>query len=451
VNVQRRNIRIMLTAFVVMFAGLTVYLGYSVLMYGDRWFANAHNPRIAAQKSQVVAGDIRDRNGVTLATNDSNGERTYAADMTTRKAVSTVVGDNYGVTTAGAETFFANYLLGFNDNVIERLYQEITGGKREGSDVVLTVDSELSRYAYNAMGNYRGAVVMMDYRTGEIIASVSKPGFDPNNIEDYMGVEGGGESPLVNRVTMGRYTPGSVFKIVTAAAALENDPEALTKTYTCDGRLELGDTAVTDANNERHGNLKLHKAFVVSCNNTFAQVGMNLGAAKLNAMAEKFGLNKNFLFNDMVLYSSSFTMGTPLHMCMIAGTVANGGVMMEPKLVKEMLNARGYPFNELTPNEYGRPISEKTAETLRDMMIDVVKSGTGTRAKVSGWSIAGKTGTAQVSESDEIEPNAWFVGFVNDEDHPLSIAVVLEDAGSGGSKAAPVAAKVLAKAKALGY
>lgn len=468
-NVQKRNIRIMLTTFLALFAVLTVYLAFSVLTYGERWSANPYNPRIASQKSQVKAGDILDRNGVTLATTDADGERVYSSDTQTRKALSSVVGDSSGMTTSGAETFMANYLLGFNDNVIERFYQEITGAKREGSDVELTVDSALSTYAYNLLGSYRGAAVVMNYETGEILASVSAPGYDPNDMDQYKDDQNNEDSPLVNRATMGRYTPGSVFKIITAAAALENYPDALTRTYTCTGELPVGDTVITDANGEVHGELDLKEAFTVSCNNTFATIGMDLGADKIKSEAEKFGFNKNFLFPELVLYSSSYKTSTkksdvgwsavgqykdlvtPLHMCMITAAVANDGVMMEPKLLKNLVNVRGYDYQELTPSEYSQPLSAKNARTLQDMMVSVVQSGTGTRARVSGWTVGGKTGTAQVSESEEISPNAWFVGFVEDKDHPLCIAVVLENAGSGGTKAAPIAGNILKKAKELGY
>ncbi len=466
---QKRNIRIMLTVFMALFAGLTVYLAYSVLTYGERWATNPYNPRIASQKSQVKAGDILDRNGVTLATTDAKGNRVYTPDAQVRKALSSVVGDSSGMTTSGAETFMANYLLGFNDSVIERFYQEITGAKREGSDAVLTVDSTLSTHAYNLLGNYRGAAVVMNYQTGEILASVSKPGFDPYNLSQYKGDTDNEDSPLVNRATMGRYTPGSVFKLITAAAALEYYPDALTRTYTCKGELPVGETVITDANGEVHGKLDLKRAFAVSCNNTFATIGMDLGADRLKAEAEKFGFNNNFLFGDLLLYSSSYKsptkksdlgwsavgqykdLVTPLHMCMITAAVANDGVMMEPKLLKHLVNVRGYDYQELKPAEYGRPLSAKNAKTLQDMMVLAVQSGTGSRARVAGWTVGGKTGTAEVSEDEDVSPNAWFVGFVKDEGHPICVAVVLENAGSGGSKAAPVAAGILKKAKELGY
>lgn len=468
-NKQRRNIRVTITLFIVMFSLLTVYLGYSVLMYGDRWFANSYNPMIVSEQSNVVIGDLLDRNKTVLATNDSDGNRAYASDKDTRISTSLVVGESSGITTAGAEAFFANYLLGFNDNVVERLYQEITGVQREGSDVVLTIDAELTKYAYNALGDYRGAVVVMDYETGEILVSASKPGFDQNNIEQYLGVENDVESPLVNRVTMGRYIPGSVFKIVTTLALLESDPDATSLTFDCEGEYEIGNDVITDYGGARHGEITLAEAFEKSCNNTYAKIGTELGAGKLNATAEEFGFNKNFLFDDMVLYSSSYEIPdeagdlawsavgqhkdlvTPLHMCMIVNAIANDGVMMEPKLVKNLVNVRGYDYQEMTPNEYSTPLSEKNASIITDMMLSVVESGTGTKASVSGWDIAGKTGTAEVSQDGSTKPNAWFVGFCNEDDHPLSIVVVMEDAGSGGTYAAPVAQKVLTKAKELGY
>lgn len=488
----RRNIKSMLVIFTAMFLVLCVYLVYTINAYGTRWFSSPYNTRLNARKNNVIAGDILDRNGVKLATTDKNGDRVYVDQAGTRKATAHVVGDNYGQT-FGAENFFSKYLLGFDQSFLQSIEQALSNKPGHGSTIALTIDAALSNYAYSSMGDKNGALVVMNYKTGEVYAAVSQPTFDPKYVAEYLnGKRELPESAMVNRVTSGRYTPGSVFKIITATAAIRYLPNISNRTFICDGPLVFdkeagkylpdvhleeddgseagisgGYRVLRDYNSDYHGKIGFQTAFAKSCNHVFAQLAMELGADKLSRVARELGVGEEFLFSDMVTAGSSFEKAksdidlawsgvgqhkdimTPLHMCMIAAGIANGGVMPEPKLLKDVQNKDGVSSYTYTANVSRKAFSASEADLLKSMMIEVAENGTGRNARVSGFTVAGKTGTAEVSSGGE-RPNAWFVGFVDHAEHPLAICVVLEKGGSGGSNAAPVAAKVLKKAIELG-
>ncbi|MDL2218460.1 hypothetical protein LJC27_07345 [Christensenellaceae bacterium OttesenSCG-928-M15] len=495
----RRNLKGMLIVFCAMFVALCVYLVYIVNAYGMRWFTSPYNTRLDAKKSNVVAGAILDSSGKALVSSDKEGKRVYIDDSSIRRATAHVVGDDKGQT-LGAESFFSKYLLGFDQNIFDRVTQAIAGEKTYGSNIRLTIDSALSDTAYHALGDKNGAVVVLNYKTGEILASVSKPTFDPKYMQEYLdGKRELDDGALVNRVNSGKYTPGSVFKIITATAALRYLPGVTERTFTCDGPLAfdaksgkyLPDVHITakqdaenkktsgagmsgeykvvrDYNGEYHGELDLKTAFQKSCNHVFAQLAVEIGADKLYKTARDLGVGEDFIFTDIVTAMSTFEKAdsdvdtawsgvgqykdimTPLHMCMIVSAIANGGVVVEPKLLKDVISVTGVSTYTYTKNTYKTMFTKAESALLKEYMIAVVEKGTGRNAKVSGVTVAGKTGTAEVGSGDD-KPNAWFVGFVEDDEHPLAVCVVVEKGGSGGSNAAPIAGTVLKKAIALGY
>jgi peptidoglycan glycosyltransferase len=481
-----RNMKTLLVVFLLLFALLAVYLIYIIDLYGDYWFASPYNTRVAAQKSRVIAGDVLDRNGSVLATTDSDGNRVYSGDGELRASVAHVLGDNGGQT-IGAQSLFAKYLLGFDTDIDTRLAELVSGEKRRGSDVYLTIDSRLCEYAYSLLDGRSGAIVVMNYKTGEILASTSSPSFDLKKIGlmatgDYEPEAGS----LVNRATMGRYTPGSTFKIVTAVAALRYLPNITERTFTCtgylafdsasgklvegadvfdeDGNVKDGYVLLRDFDDEVHGELTLEEAFAVSCNNVFARIALELGEDKLKRVAEDLGFDGELIFNELVVYSGTYgdcdtdfelawsgvgqhtDIMTPMHMCLITGAVANGGVMMKPRLLYEVKSSGGTVLDTPTPEEYKAILKGNEADFLKECMRLTVSEGTGTKARIDGYTICGKTGTAEVSSSADIAPHAWFTGFIDDEEHPYAICVVIENGGGGGAVAAPVAASVLEKA-----
>lgn len=509
----KQNIKAMLILFCVLFFILCAYLVYILGVYGTRWIASPYNTHINKMKSMVVAGDIQDRNGEILA-HTEDGERQYADKKALRRALCHVVGDSYGQTMS-AEAVFSKYTLGFDRSIFENFRQYINGTAMNGSDVNLTVDSELSLLAYDLMDDYWGSIVVMNYKTGEILTSVSQPTFDPEKMEAYLsGEETPAGSAMVNRATMGRYTPGSTFKIVTLIAAIRYVNGVENMSFDCHGplafdedngkylenvilpadyvRAEEGErdydrkseyaedvgaepvtienyNVVRDYQNEYHGKTDLEKAFAQSCNTTFARLAMMVGPARMERTARELCLGEEFQFEDIPLYKSSYEAGgtdlslawsgigqykdlvTPMQMCMLAGAIANDGVMMEPKLLKDVVAPGGSITKAMQSRAYKRILSQREAELVQSYMRQVVEVGTGKRAAIDGYDICGKTGTAEISSDKSVNTHAWFVGFVMDEEHPLAISVILEQAGGGGSVASPVARKVLNKAIQLGY
>lgn len=464
----RRNIRML---GIIMLCGilvLAIYLNCTVMVNGNRWTNSASNTRLVTARKNVIAGDIYDRNGVTLATSDEDGARVYNSSSDIRRAVSQTVGDTLGMSGTGVETFFASTLLGLSNNIFDRLTQYITGTERRGSDIYLTIDAELSEYIMEHFPDGKnGAVVLMNYQTGEIYSMVSLPTYDPKRVAKRSDEDE--DAPYLNRVTQGLYPPGSTFKIVTLATALESLDGIVDREFYCSGEMVVGDGTVTDNEGNGHGDLTLESAFARSCNLTFGSLALELKNSRLKSKAETMGFNTNFLFRDLVVYESSFpdtesdyelawagvgqgeVLVTPLHMCMIAGAIANDGQMVEPQLISSIVGDSGIPQVRTSRGVFRRIVSQSTARTIGSYMQSVVESGTGTKAQLDGYTICGKTGTAEVSSSKSVKPHAWFVGYCADSDHPLAIAIVVENGGHGGDVAAPLAAKILKKAIKLGY
>ena len=451
-----------------MFAVMIAYFCYSVYFYGGRWVTNAHNPRIASGKQSVIMGRVTDRDGTVLAyTDESTGARRYHGSRDTRMAVSQVVGDSGGKVSTGVDTFHAQYMLGFRSSVFERISDALTGTPQRGDDITLTISERLSRYVSEQFPEgKRGAVVVMNYKTHEILAMVSMPQFDPLNVDVALSDEAAGA--LVNRATQGLYPPGSTFKIITMASALENLPDLEDFGFDCTGYYPVGNYSVTD--NEGHGVQSLSDAFANSCNTTFAALSQDLGYTMLGETAEKLGFNENFMFGDLIVYNSSYpiddlspedlawssigqgrVLTTPMHMTLIASMIANGGVTYEPHLLRRIETPQGTTRELPGSTEGKRVLSEHVAARLEKEMVRVVKSGTGRRAALSnGYVVAGKTGSAEASNDKSVESHAWFVGYITNDNAPYAISVVVENGGSGGGVAAPLAKKTLQKAINLG-
>ena len=462
---QRFNFRLLALVCIGLLFVAGLYGVYSVTTYGPRWLSSSKNSRTTAARKAVIQGDILDRNGVVLASTDENGERTYQKSAASRSAVVHLVGDPQGKVGNAVDSFMSSYLLGMETGFSERVLALVKGEQRRGDDVTLTVDSVLSTRIARAFSTgaktkgKSGAVVVLNYKTGEVLASVSLPVFDPLNIPEN--VEDDALSPFWNRALRSTLPPGSTFKIVTAAAALQNLPDASTHVYTCTGATQVLDRTITDAGNAQHGELKMEKAFTVSCNSAFAQMALLMGDDALRKTAESFGFNENFLFRDLVVENSVYptqnrnaveiawsgagqsqVAATPMHMAMIAACVANDGVMMEPRLTRKVVSSAGVIRVRYTAKTYKRVLDEATAATLQAYMKNVVASGTGTAAKVSGLSIAGKTGSAESSQNGKAVTHAWFVGYIDSDALPYAVCVLVEDGGGGGSVAAPIAQDV---------
>ncbi|MGI6686877.1 MAG: penicillin-binding transpeptidase domain-containing protein [Christensenellales bacterium] len=463
----KRNIRMIVLAVLLLLASLVGYGAYSLAVYGNRWFSSAANVYARWQKNDVIPGRIYDRNGTLLASSDENGKRYYHDNAQLRSAVVHVVGDSANNVAYGAESFMAQYLYGFSDSYLDRLRQAFGGGKRQGNDLRLSIDAGLSLAIAKAFpADKAGAVVVMNYKTGELLSLQSFPVFDPMRITRE--VEKNPLKPFWNRATRWLSAPGSTFKVVPLAAALKNIPDAMTKTYECTGAYQVGDTVITDAGMASHGTIKLKKALEVSCNITFAKLALELGDETLRDASKAFGMNDYFLFSDLVVENSAYPatnrvnkeiawtgagqsalLLTPLHMTMITAGIANDGVMMEPKLLLQAVSDAGETKASISPRVYKTPLKPHEADVIAEAMRQVVASGTAGRAAISGLKVCGKTGSAQVAGQEET--NAWFIGFLDEPDLPYALCVVIEDGGGGGWAAAPLAGKIFNQLKHLRY
>jgi len=346
----------------------------------------------------------------------------------------------------------------------------LLGERRVGDDVVTTLDPEAQQVARDQLGDRSGAVVAIDNDTGDVLVMAATPSFDPNAVDDpkeFARLNREDSAPLLNRATQGLYPPGSTMKVVTAAAAL--DSGRYTPDSTVNGRngKEISGVPLNNFGNEDYGDITLTEALTNSVNTVWAEVGVEMGRKRMRDYMERFGfysdpeidLPGDELFpsgvykngrlatptNDAVdvgrmAIGQGDLLATPLQMAMVAQTVANGGVRLQPQLVRRIVDPDGRTLDEQETERAERVISTDAAEALGSMMKGVVREGTGTAAALSGIEVAGKTGTAELNIEQRIN-QPWFIGFTPD----VSVAVTVErvQAGSGGTVAAPVAKAVL--------
>ena len=448
------------------FLGTGIWGVWSVRHYGTRWFAHASNTRLTAQKDLVAEGNILDRNGTMLAST-ADGSRVFRDNADDRASIVHIIGDRKGQIANSVESFHAGYLYGYQSSLLDAVHNLISKTGRRGNDLTLTIDADLCTDIVRGFSSHditkgkNGAAAVVNWSTGELLALVSLPSFDPDRVTDEE-IESL-DQPYWNRATQAVYPPGSTFKIVTAASFLSSSPEAAETTFTCTGSLVVSDSfTVKDFNNASHGALTLRQAFAKSCNSIFASIALNLGDSALRKTAESFGFNENFLFRDLVLYNSSYPRNdqsrdalaasgygqsaiavTPLHMCLISAAVANNGVMREPRLLKTVKSSSGSTVLGWSSYDARTVCGAETARTLQIMMKDVVQGGgSGSGAAVAGLDIRGKTGTSESTSGGSRINYGWFTGYNAQSDLPFAVCVLVEDipdGETGGTTAALIA------------
>jgi peptidoglycan glycosyltransferase len=454
----KRNIRLVILFVCVLLAALVAYGAYSLSYFGNRWFSSAANTYLRQAKRDVLPGNVYDRNNILLAYNDQEGKRVYHPDARTRSALVHLLGDGKNNVAYGVDTFMSSLLYAFDASYLDRLSAAISGRERQGYDLRLSVDSALSAYIAGQFPQGKnGAVVVINYRTGELLSLNSFPGFDP--MAENPDIEKDPLQPYWSRATRWKSAPGSTFKVVTLAAALQHIPDVMSRTFTCTGGLQVGDTVITDAGMAVHGELNLQKALAVSCNITFAKVALELGNEALQETCRAFGIDDYLLFSDLVVENSTYPSTnrvdkevawtgagqsalalTPLHMVLITAAIANGGEMMEPKLLLQAVDGARRAKAVMVPAVYKTPLEAEDAATITLAMRQAVLTGSATRAGVSGLKVAGKTGSAQIDGQENT--NAWFIGFIQDKSLPYALCVVVADGGEGGRVAAPLAGSI---------
>ena len=455
-NIESKRIIRVLVLLSGLFISLILYLSYFQLVKAEKVQEHSYNKRKWLGEEKIVRGTISDRNGTVLAYSQKEGD-TQVRNYNYGSLYGHVIGYSYReYGKAGLESTYNEELLDLRDtNPIEELKDIIKSGKeKHGNDLVLTIDNRLQKKAYDLLAGKKGSIVLMNPKTGEIYAMASNPVFNPSSLrEDWKNIVESEDGYLLNRSTMGLYAPGSIFKVITATAALENP--GINTNYDCKGSVTINGYTLNDYDKTAHGRLDLEGALVKSCNVSFGQMGVELGKEKLREVSEKYMLNKEIPF-DLKMSSSVFskkrmddtelgvtaigqgkTLVTPLNMAMVASAIANNGEMVKPILVKQVESPEGKILTENYTKTLSTVTTPEVSQQLKDMMVKVVSSGTGKNASIRNVKVAGKTGTAE-NETDK--SHAWFIGFAPADDPELAISVILENSGStGGSAAAPIA------------
>lgn len=457
-SISRRALTLYLLIFVFLAGSVLTY--YRLAVNADKWAMNKANRHLYTDGGLATAGDITDRNGNVLVST-VNGVRTYSNDISVRKATLQTVGDGAGYIAGGIQTSFKDELTGYT--ILDGIFNLKRYGK--GNDVATTLDSDICKAAYSAMNGQDGVVGVMNYKTGEIICIVSTPTYDPLNkpAEEKEGM-------YLNKFFKGLYTPGSTFKIITLASAIDNMPNLENMTFECKGKNGKGQIQIGEGYvfcSGVHGNIKIEKAFNQSCNCAFASLADALGKDKLTATAEKLGFNTQMnKINGKISRSSSIikldgssaldvgwagigqytTLVNPCHLLTVVSAIANGGTAVEPYLVSQITTPSGKTLYTSKTNNSTEYFSPTTAQKLQKYMRSNVENNYGDY-RFSGLTMCGKTGTAEISDSEDAKPNALFAGFSSNPDYPFAIIVVVENSTYSIKTAVPVASKVMAAVK----
>ncbi len=432
------------------FAGICL-LAFRLVTQNEAWVAQAYNGHVAQSNGLAQAGDIVDRNDTVLAYTNENEERIYHEDLNTRKALLHLVGDNSLNISTAVQSMYRGDLTGYSFVLGLGLPKSL----RTNNSVELTVSAEACKAAYEAMGGKDGACVVYNYKTGEILCDISTPTYDPqnppeiteDNEKEYDGV-------YLDNVMSSSYTPGSIFKIVTAAASIDNLPDIYDKTFECSGAYDIDGQKITCEN--AHGVIDFQTAFSQSCNVAFAQLAVEIGEEKMTETATNMGFNKKFEVSGITLSKSAYSLenalgdnqigwsgigqfedlSNPMHMAMMCGAIANDGTPVMPYF----LSSDTPLFQKLgimPAKESEEMLSTDTAKKLQDLMRSTADYYYNVRGlTMGGLNFCAKTGTAEVDKSKE--PTAWFVGYTEDEKHPYAFAAVVEEGGYGIQAASPV-------------
>lgn len=462
--------------FTALFAVLIGNITYIQVIKASEYQDMPSNNHTINKARFIKRGSIITADGLTLAESIQQADGTYARSYPNGNLAAHVVGyysQQYG--TMGIENTQNDTLTGSKDySSWQNALNSLAGISEPGNSVQLTIDSRIQRAAEQALAGRVGAIVALDPRSGAVLAWASAPTFDNTNIQaaiEAANASGGADTSMYDRATLALYTPGSTFKVLTLASALENGLATLDTTYDSPGRMEIGGADVVSIGERGHGKISLAKAFALSSNTVFGQVADGLGAEKLVATARAFGygqqLGLDFTTAASVMpnpeemtewelawagagqpVGQGHTPGpqaTVMQNALMAATIANNGIAMNPYVVSQILAPDGTVLKTTRGHSLGQAVGSGTAEQVKQAMLDVVQNGTGSAAAIAGVKVAGKTGTA---ETNNANANSTFVGFAPYDTPTVAIAVVIEQNAKGEESAAAVGGQVLRAALA---
>ncbi len=467
-----RRLTGIMTALALLMAALIVNLTWIQVVQARTLQNHAANTRGLAAQAKADRGSILTRDGVVLAESERVSRGTYERRYPKRSFAAHTVGyysTRYG--RAGIEAAENDVLAGgkraFSDwsDVIDAA----AGRTVPGNDVVLTIDSRVQKAAEKALGSRDGACVVIDPRTGAVLASAANPGYDPGKVDsDWEDLSTDPDSPLIDRARNALFAPGSTFKVVTLTGALGTGTAKPSDTFLGPGSMEIGGAPVTNFEGGSYGKVDLEKATMSSINTVFAQLAVKIGPDALVEQADAFGFDRKYGYeigaktslmpdpDEMTTWETAWAgvgqpvgehdspagpQATVMQMALVSAGIANGGEVMKPYVVDSILTDTGDTAGTTRPQVMTRATDAATAKTVAGIMEKVVTGGSGWRARISGTRVAGKTGTAEVGKGKAT--NAWFIAFAPAEKPKVAMAIMIEGGGVGGQVAAPAAKPVL--------
>lgn len=477
-NDIRDNVKNVMTVILILFIGLISYIAYFQTFKATDIAQDQGNKRLWAKRNEVIRGTIYDRNNNALTSGERTGVLTQSRKYTNGTLYANVLGyvsPTYGLT--GVEEAYDEELTSYNsvgtgirdflksfdtDALKEAFLKRDDEEIKIGNSVKTSLDPTIQKAAYDALnklGNVKGAAVAINPKTGEILAMVSKPTYDPNNLDDAMKAANAGTdgNALINRAIAGKYPPGSTFKTITTTSALQNIKGITSRTFNDDGVLELGGgMTLPNVGKAANGNIDLEHAFLASSNVVYGTLALELGNDKLKETAEKFGFNKEVSAEGFNIVESQFPtfkssqkgliaqcgigqseiLATPMQMALVCSTIANDGVMMSPKLVNSVVDIKGNVVKNIDSKKYSAVMTKGEADTIQGYMQGLANN----LGLFEGLNAAGKTGTAENSTGKD---HSWFIGFAPADNPQIAVAVIVESSGFGAQYAGPVAASMM--------
>ncbi|MDO4619560.1 MAG: penicillin-binding transpeptidase domain-containing protein [Lachnospiraceae bacterium] len=453
-------------AFILLFVLLIGHLVYFNINVKDDYVNSTYNKNRRTKIARTISrGSILSSDGKVLAYSETDSENNETRVYPYANVFDHVVGYVTSHDTSGIESYASGSLLTSHSNIIDQVINDILGRKNKGDTVVSTLDSGLQEKCYSTLGDYNGAVIVLEPKTGAIRAMVSKPGFDPNTLEENWAAvsEDTASARLWNRATQGLYAPGSTFKIITSLAYYRANRTLDKFSFNCTGQLQVGEYNAHCFEYAEHGEEDFRAAFANSCNTAFSEIGLELGADRLTGAAQsllfdtslpcdihagraRWNLESGASQEELVMtaFGQGKTQVTPYYMALLVSAIANDGVLMKPYLVDHVESTAGTSISKNSARAYRTVMTKDEADLLTDLMKAVVAQGSASKLSGKSYQAAGKTGSAEYYKGDgSIGTNSWFVGFTNPDDPDLAIVVLAENGGAGSSTAVPMAASIL--------
>lgn len=447
--------------FLAIFIGMIGYFIYFQLVKSETVINSSYNSRLDLYAEHVVRGDITAADGTVLAQTSVGSDGSETREYPYGRMFAHVVGYmNNGK--GGLESQYNFNLLRSHSFFLTQIINDLKNEKNTGDTLVTTLDYDVQKTAYDALGDRDGAVVVMEAKTGKVLAMVSKPDYDPNTLADKWDdiVSDENSSVLLNRATSGLYPPGSTFKIFTTLEYVHENPNYQDYSFDCEGELNVDGNEIHCYHKSVHGQENLKDSFANSCNTSFSNIGLSLDISKFQSLCNDMLFNQK-LPGSLAGSKSSFTLAkdadtgkimqtsigqgdtlvSPLHMAFVAAAIANNGTAMEPYVVDHVENDGGVHVKNYKAKEYGSLLSESDAALLQDYMRGVVENGTGKALNGQSYTAYGKTGSAEYNSAGD--SHGWFVGYGTKEGYEdIAIAVIVEDGGSGSQSAVPVTKQI---------